>query len=125
LQLLRLFLLIGVHSRKSAAESLDEQSFQQKLQQPTRRCDSGQSLIVVIRYSKSGRTAQARDQLFLAQLFSLFSNLNFLFRPGCVESTIVYELHNPAQLVAIKPGSVLLANVYNHSRTAREVDSIH
>ena len=56
---------------------------------------------------------------------ALFPNLRLVSGARGFQSTVADEFNNMAQLVAIKPGSVSFANIHNHARAAREIDSIH
>ena len=72
-----------------------------------------------------GIPAGCGRQLFGVQLFALKFQLGLLSLATNFQAAAAYELDNLAQLVAIEPGAVALANIDNHAGATGKVNSIH
>jgi hypothetical protein len=68
---------------------------------------------------------EIRSELFLSQTPAFFFDFTFFSDARGFQTATPYEFNNPAELVTVKPGSMALANVHNHARAARKINSIH
>src|SRR5882762_148395 len=66
-----------------------------------------------------------RGELFGAKLTALEFNLGLLFLSGNLQAATAYELDDAAQLIAIEPGAMALADVYDHAGAMGKIDPVH
>ena len=103
----------------------DARSFEQQLQQTARSRKTTDTLVICGMKSQGVRSLIRRHHLFVVQLLALKFDFTLLFLPGHFQATATNELDNPAQLVAIEPGTVAFANVDDDAGATREIDAIH